>query len=143
MKIQPTLLERIPNLNSPPETDRSSCSPPVSKTSATTVRPLIQLSRRHFLHTPAAVISTIVSGKDISDRKINALVSLVREVVRQRGYVTSLAVQEFLSAGYNREQVMELLVGVAMKTMSNYLDRISPVPPTGNTLTLRVDLAPL
>jgi hypothetical protein len=29
-------------------------------------------------------------------------------------------------AGYQREQVMELLLGVDIKSNSNYLDRISP-----------------
>ena len=29
-------------------------------------------------------------------------------------------------AGYRRDQVMKLLLGIAMKTISNYLNRISP-----------------
>jgi len=31
-------------------------------------------------------------------------------------------------AGYKKEQVMELLLGVALKTISDYLDYISPAP---------------
>jgi len=81
-----------------------------------------------FLFTPSEIISAIVRGKDIPDRKIHALVTLVREVVRQRGYVSDTTIQDFLSVGYTREQVMELLLGVAMKTISNYVDHISPVP---------------
>jgi uncharacterized peroxidase-related enzyme len=81
-----------------------------------------------FLFTPVEIISAIVSGKEIPDRKIHALVTLVREVVRQRGYVSDSTIQDFLSVGYTRDQVMELLLGVAMKTISNYVDHISPVP---------------
>ena len=32
----------------------------------------------------------------------------------------------FLAAGYRKDQVLEVLIGVALKTMSNYLDHISP-----------------
>lgn len=93
-----------------------------------------------FLLTSTAIISAIVSGNDISDKKINALVTLVREVVRHRGYVSSTAIQEFLSAGYTRDQVMELLLGVAMKTMSNYLDHISPVALDRQYAAITADL---
>jgi len=33
----------------------------------------------------------------------------------------------FVGAGYRKEQVMEILLGVAVKTISNYLDHISPI----------------
>jgi hypothetical protein len=33
---------------------------------------------------------------------------------------------KFLAAGYRKDQVLEVLIGVALKTMSNYLDHISP-----------------
>jgi hypothetical protein len=33
-------------------------------------------------------------------------------------------IQEFLAVGYKKEQVMELLLGIALKTISNYLDHI-------------------
>jgi hypothetical protein len=36
--------------------------------------------------------------------------------------------QKFLAAGYKKDQVMELLLGIALKTISNYLDHISPTP---------------
>src|SRR5271169_3843350 len=35
---------------------------------------------------------------------------------------------DLLVEGYSKEQVMEILLGVAMKTISNYLDHINPTP---------------
>ena len=35
-------------------------------------------------------------------------------------------IENFLAAGYSKDQVHEVLIGVALKTMSNYLDHISP-----------------
>ena len=65
----------------------------------------------------------------VPDAKLNALMTLVKELVRERGYATDKTIQKFLAAGYtSKEQVMELLLGIALKTISNCLDHISPTP---------------
>jgi alkylhydroperoxidase family enzyme len=79
-----------------------------------------------LLHAPAEMITAVREGKPLADNKQNALVNLVREIVRERGFASSVAVDAFLEAGYQRPQVMELLLGVALKTVSNYLDHLSP-----------------
>jgi len=80
------------------------------------------------LHTPSEVIEAVHNNTPVPDGKLNALVSLVRELVRERGYAKDKTIQKFLAAGYSKEQVMELLLGIALKTISNYLDHISPTP---------------
>jgi uncharacterized peroxidase-related enzyme len=81
-----------------------------------------------LLHTPAEVIAAIQNDMPVPDDKLNALVVLVRELVRERGYAKEKSIQNFLAVGYKKEQVMELLLGIALKTISNYLDHISPTP---------------
>lgn len=83
---------------------------------------------KSLLHTPTEVIAAVRKGIPISDSKLNALVTLVRELVRERGYAKGETIQKFLAAGYTKEHVMELLLGIALKTISNYLDHISPTP---------------
>jgi uncharacterized peroxidase-related enzyme len=80
------------------------------------------------LHTPPEVIAAVRKGIPVPDAKLNALVTLVRELVRERGYAKDETIQKFLTAGYKKEQAMELLLGIALKTISNYLDHISPTP---------------
>jgi uncharacterized peroxidase-related enzyme len=80
------------------------------------------------LHTPAEVVAAIRNNAPVPDAKLNALVILVKELVRERGYAKVETIQKFIAAGYTKEQVMELLLGIAMKTISNYLDHISPAP---------------
>jgi uncharacterized peroxidase-related enzyme len=80
------------------------------------------------LHTPPEVIAALRNNTPVPDAKLNALVTLVKELVRERGYVKDETIQKFLAAGYKKEQVMELLLGIALKTISNYLDHISPTP---------------
>ena len=68
------------------------------------------------------------NGTPLPNAKLNALVALVKELVRERGYAKEETIQNFIAAGYRKEQVMELLLGIALKTISNYLDHISPTP---------------
>jgi uncharacterized peroxidase-related enzyme len=79
-----------------------------------------------FLHAAPETVLAIREGKHVADERTNALVNLTREIVRGRGFVKQATVETFLGAGYRKEQVMELLLGVALKTISNYLDHISP-----------------
>jgi uncharacterized peroxidase-related enzyme len=79
-----------------------------------------------FLHVPAEVVSAVRSNQPVSDPKLNALVLLTKEIVSERGHVQAQTMENFLAAGYRKDQVLEVLIGVALKTMSNYLDHISP-----------------
>jgi alkylhydroperoxidase family enzyme len=81
-----------------------------------------------FLHALPEIVSAIRNSAPIADKKTDALVNLTREIVRERGLVKQETVEAFLCAGYRKDQVMEVLLGVALKTISNYLDRISPTP---------------
>jgi uncharacterized peroxidase-related enzyme len=78
---------------------------------------------------PAEWIAAIRGGTQVPDPKLDALVNLTKEIVRERGYVHRETVDQFLAAGYQKEQVVEILLGVALKTISNYLNHISVVEP--------------
>ena len=79
-----------------------------------------------FLHVPAEIVSAVRSNEPVSDPKLNALAALTKEIVSERGHVRAQVMENFLAAGYRKDQVLEVLIGVALKTMSNYLDHISP-----------------
>ena len=46
----------------------------------------------------------------------------------QRGFVAQADLAAFLNAGYTKAQVIEVLLGVGMKTFNNYVDHIAHVP---------------
>jgi len=81
---------------------------------------------KQFLRVPAEVVAAVRSGSPVFDRKLNVLVNLTREIVSARGYVDQQTIDSFLTAGYQKEQVLEVLIGVALKTISNYTDHLSP-----------------
>ena len=74
------------------------------------------------------IIRQVLDNDAVEDPKLNALVSLVKEMVNNRGFVSGPVLEAFLAAGYAETTVLEILVGVAMKTMANYLDHLFPIP---------------
>jgi hypothetical protein len=58
------------------------------------------------------------------------LVEYTKEIVENRGHVSESTLNEFLAAGYTAPQAIEVLLGVALKTVSNYLDHFNPVRST-------------
>jgi len=65
-------------------------------------------------------VSALRDGEDPSDPRLAALSRFVRSLVRNRGQVSDDELQGLLDAGFERSQVIEILVGVAQKTLSNY-----------------------
>lgn len=80
-----------------------------------------------MLKVPVDVVAAIRAQRPVADVKLNALVNLARELVLARGHVATSTIQSFLDAGYRKDQVGEVLVGVALKTMSNYTHHLSSV----------------
>ena len=72
-----------------------------------------------------AVINALRNGTEIPDRKLETLHRFATLVVRNRGWVTDADVDAFLAAGYTRRNVLEVILGVATKVMSNYTNHIA------------------
>lgn len=77
---------------------------------------------------PAAVVNAIRDGEAIDDAKLEALRVYTREVVERRGWPSASAFERFLAAGYTSEQALEVVLGVGMKTLSNYTNHIARTP---------------
>ena len=79
-----------------------------------------------FLKNPAEIALAVRDGQSIGDAKLDALVKFTTEIVNQRGHVSEVTLNGFLAVGYSAPQAMEVLLGVALKTVSNYLDHFNP-----------------
>ncbi|OXC72731.1 carboxymuconolactone decarboxylase family protein [Caballeronia sordidicola] len=70
------------------------------------------------------VIAALRAGTPLPDAKLEALHRFATIVVRDRGFVPDADVDAFLAAGYTRRNVLEVILGVATKVMSNYTNHI-------------------
>lgn len=68
----------------------------------------------------ADVVQDIRDGQAIADNKLEALRKFTRLLVENRGWLNDDEVQAFLDAGYERSHVLDILMGVAQKTLSNF-----------------------
>lgn len=75
----------------------------------------------------ADIIRAVRTREPLTHAGLDALVGLTRELVNQRGFVGEQTKQKFFAAGYDQIVLMEILIGVALKTMSNYLDHLNPI----------------
>jgi alkylhydroperoxidase family enzyme len=72
-------------------------------------------------------VKAIRNRTPLPDKKQDALVALIRELVSERGFVPEGVKDRFLKAGYTEVALMDVLVGVALGTMSNYFDHLNPI----------------
>jgi AhpD family alkylhydroperoxidase len=77
---------------------------------------------------PANVLAALRNGSPIHDSKLEALRSFVAEIVQSRGRISDRRIDEFLTAGYTRANVLEAVFAVSMKTLSNYTNHITETP---------------
>ncbi|MGH7535022.1 MAG: carboxymuconolactone decarboxylase family protein [Gemmatimonadales bacterium] len=77
---------------------------------------------------PPAILAAVRNEEQVSDPKLEALVRLTRALVRERGRVPESDIEAFLRAGYDQEQLLEVIVGVGLKTIANYVNHIAETP---------------
>ncbi len=75
-----------------------------------------------------ATIEALRCAAPLSDPKLEALRTFTLKVVRQRGEVSDADVQAFLDAGFTKQNILDVIVGVAHKVMSNYANHIVGTP---------------
>ena len=67
-------------------------------------------------------------GEPLGDPKLKALRLFTKEVVLQREKISRGALASLLSAGYTQQTALEVVMGIAIKTMSNYTNSIAGTP---------------
>lgn len=75
-----------------------------------------------------AVLDALRAGDTLPDARLDALAAFTRAVVRERGWVGDAALQAFIDAGFTQGQVLEVVLGVSLKTLSNYTNHIAGTP---------------
>lgn len=76
----------------------------------------------------ADVVQAIREGHAITDSKLEALRQFTHLVVEKRGWLAEEEIQAFIEVGYNRSQMLDILVGVAQKTLSNFTNHLANTP---------------
>ncbi len=62
------------------------------------------------------------------DSKLDGLARFVREVAEKRGHVPAAATDAFLAAGWSQANLVDAIMVVGDKSISNYLHGITKIP---------------
>ncbi len=74
---------------------------------------------------PAEAIEAIRNDEPIPDRRLAALSRFTRVMFETRGMPTQADVQAFLDAGFEEHQLLQIILALAVKTLSNYSNHVN------------------
>lgn len=77
---------------------------------------------------PGVVTDAIRNDAEIPDEKLAALAKFTQVMVEQRGLPKTRDVEAFLAVGYTEQQILEIILAIAVKTLSNYANHLFHTP---------------
>lgn len=72
----------------------------------------------------AASLAAVRTGDPLPDAKLQALAAFTSHVFASRGMITNENAAAFIAAGFSEKQIMEVVLALAVKTLSNYSNHI-------------------
>ena len=74
------------------------------------------------------IIDALRDKTPLPTDKLEALRDFTLSVVRDRGEVNDEAVKAFLAAGFEKRHILEVILGLSQKVMSNYTNHLANTP---------------
>ncbi len=82
----------------------------------------------------AQTLNALAEDSEIADAQDRALADFTRTIVKTRGRPGTPAVQAFLNAGFTKAQILEVILIVSIKTLSNYINHLTNPEPNKELL---------
>lgn len=75
-----------------------------------------------------ALTQALRDQQPLADAKLEALRNTTLILVRQRGQISEAQLEAFYRAGYSQKNVLEIILGIAQKVMSNFTNHVADTP---------------
>lgn len=75
-----------------------------------------------------ADIDALRAQEPLRDGRLGALTTFVREMVQRRGWIEPAEVDRLIEAGFERRNVLEIILGISLETLSNYANHLVETP---------------
>lgn len=82
----------------------------------------------HMMKVEPALTEALRDSEPMPTAKLQALHDTTLAMVRNRGNLTDEEVKTFYAAGYGERQLLEIILGLSQKVMSNYVNHIAETP---------------
>jgi len=73
-------------------------------------------------------IETLQHGRALDDSRLEALRRFTTHLVAERGIAEESELNAFFAAGYTKAHVLEVVLGISLKTLTNYANHIANPP---------------
>ena len=83
-----------------------------------------------------ATLRAIIAFQPLSNARLNALRKFTQQLVEEKGWLNQGSVKAFIDAGFSRAQVFEVIMGVALKTMTNYSNHLANAEPNAEFIDM-------
>jgi uncharacterized peroxidase-related enzyme len=77
---------------------------------------------------PAQIVADVYYNQPLKDDKLEALREFTQAILSVQGWVGKQNLQDFYQAGYGPRQVLEIVLAISFKTLSNYINHINDTP---------------
>ena len=82
----------------------------------------------HMLEADPEITENLKAGKALSSPKLQALHETTLALTKNRGVISDEQKHAFYVAGYGNQQLLEIVLGLAQKVMSNYTNHLADTP---------------
>lgn len=82
----------------------------------------------HMMKVDAGITESLRNSTPLSSTKLQTLKDLTLSLVRNRGHVSQEELDAFFAVGYSQQQVLEVVLAIAQKTVSNYTNHLAKTP---------------
>ena len=82
----------------------------------------------HMMKVDPALTEALRNSEAMPTAKLQALHDTTLAMVRSRGNLSDAEVKAFYAAGYGERQLLEIVLGLSQKVMSNYVNHIAETP---------------
>lgn len=80
------------------------------------------------LKMPEEVVNALRATARIDDNKLDTLARFTLAVMLQKAKLTEAQLNEFFAAGYNQQNAIDVILGVSLATLCNYVNNIAETP---------------
>lgn len=82
----------------------------------------------HSMKVDTAITEALRNQTALPTAKLQTLHETTLKVVQDRGVLSAEAINAFYAAGYGEQQLLEIILGVSQKVMSNYVNHVAHTP---------------
>jgi alkylhydroperoxidase family enzyme len=75
-----------------------------------------------------AEVEAIRHGELPADPRLAALSAITRQLIERRGHLIETEIKDFIAAGFDENELLQVIVGLAISTTANYTSNIADPP---------------